>query len=398
MLMWIVSLSLLVAQAAYADIHPDFVVKDGPLRNKVEFWKKIYTEYTTRQSVVHDARDITIVYEVASMQGTSSKKLRLKWKQILVGLHKKVMAGRDLEQELKDGKLTEQERAAVSALSNIDEKDKYLQAAHRRRLRVQLGQSNQFLQGYVRSGKYIGEMERIFKSRGLPTELTRLPFVESSFNTRARSKVGASGIWQFMRSTGRVFLKINDHIDERNDPLFATHAAAELLKINYEALGNWPLAVTAYNHGRQGMMRATRRVGSDLLEDVMEGYKSRRFGFASSNFFACLVAAIEIVDEPLKYFGKSIEEIERERPIPTVEVALPEPIDLSSLARYKLIDLSDFKEDNLSFLEGPLSGKVKLPKGTRIRLRLEDRKRAEETKRVFLAGFKEIPKLYRKRN
>jgi membrane-bound lytic murein transglycosylase D len=81
--------------------------------------------------------------------------------------------------------------------------------------------------------------------------------VESSFNTKAYSKVGAVGIWQFMPSIGEKFLRVNDadKIDERVSILKSTLAAAQLLKHNYKILGNWTLAVTAYNSGLKGVSK-----------------------------------------------------------------------------------------------------------------------------------------------
>src|SRR5690606_22709448 len=129
----------------------------------------------------------------------------------------------------------------------IGDPNKFLNAAHYKRLRFQLGLKDRFLDGVKLSGEYLPFMDRIFIEHGLPFELTRLPIVESRYNAKARSKVGASGIWQFMPRTGADFMMINDAVDERNDPLRATEAAAKLLSINYKTLGNWPLAVTAYN-------------------------------------------------------------------------------------------------------------------------------------------------------
>ena len=83
-----------------------------------------------------------------------------------------------------------------------------------------------------------------------------LPHVESSFNAAAYSKVGAAGLWQFMRSTGRRYMRVDDAVDERLDPYRSTEAAAQLLAYNYRVLGSWPLALTAYNHGAAGMRRA----------------------------------------------------------------------------------------------------------------------------------------------
>ena len=120
---------------------------------------------------------------------------------------------------------------------------------------------------------------------GVPTELAALPHVESSYNPAARSHVGASGIWQFTRSTGRRFMRVDHVLDERNDPFRATEAAAKLLAYNYSIAGNWPMAITAYNHGLAGARRAMRRHGDTAYTDILRRYNGRAFGFASRNFY-----------------------------------------------------------------------------------------------------------------
>src|SRR4029453_7063103 len=97
---------------------------------------------------------------------------------------------------------------------------------------------------------------RIFRDEGLPVELTRLPLIESCFDVEAYSKVGAAGIWQFMPATGRLYMEVSSSVDERRDPIPPPRAAARYLSRSYERLGNWPLAITSYNHGPNGMARA----------------------------------------------------------------------------------------------------------------------------------------------
>jgi membrane-bound lytic murein transglycosylase D len=236
-------------------------------------------------------------------------------------------------------------------------------------------------------------MEEVFRKEGLPTELTRLPFVESSFNLRARSKVGASGIWQFMRSTGRLYLKINDAVDERNDPIRATEAAAKLLKANYDSLKSWPLAVTAYNHGRKGMMRAVRRVGSDSLEDVVADYRSRSFGFASSNFYTELMAAIEVEKNAEKYFGK----VERDQPLKYYEVEIPDYINVRELSRFLNLDTASLRDMNPALTHAVFSGNRLIPRGYRLRLPLNEKYTPDSEARVFLAGYEQIPQIFKLR-
>jgi membrane-bound lytic murein transglycosylase D len=145
-------------------------------------------------------------------------------------------------------------------------------------------------------------MEEIFRQEGLPIELTRLPFVESSFNLRARSRVGASGIWQFMRSAARSYMRMDTAADQRNDPLSATRAAAKKMKYNYNLLKSWPLAVTAYNHGEAGMKRLTVKLGTNDLAELTD-VRRGRFGFASANFYASFLAALDVEKNADKHFG-----------------------------------------------------------------------------------------------
>src|SRR4029453_14806897 len=152
-------------------------------------------------------------------------------------------------------------------------------------LRFQLGQRDKFRDGLVRSGAYEEQMRAVFRENGLPDGLALLPHVESSFNVRAYSKYGAAGVWQFMRGTGRRFMKVDYVIDERLDPITSTRAAARLLRENYGILGSWPLALTAYNHGAAGMNGAVEKVGTSRIEVIIARYDSPSFGFASRNFY-----------------------------------------------------------------------------------------------------------------
>ena len=155
----------------------------------------------------------------------------------------------------------------------------------------------------MRSGAWREHIAATFTKMGLPRELAALPHVESSFNTYAYSKVGAAGMWQFMRGTGRRFLRIDAAVDERLDPYRSTEAAASFLEQNYIVLGSWPLALTAYNHGPGGMKRAQEQLGTSDIVTIVRKYNSRSFGFASRNFYVAFLAALEIDSDPDKFFG-----------------------------------------------------------------------------------------------
>lgn len=367
---------------------------DNRMKQNVEFWVRIYSKYNSSQGLIHDAKYIDHVYEVldlGSAGGSTSRQVRdakKKWRNILVSLHHKQKNLEKMPENLSD-----EEKKVFQMFQDINEPNKFMSATHRKRLRFQLGQRDNFLSGLRDSGRYLPVMEEVFKKEGLPIELTRLPFVESSFNLRARSKVGASGIWQFMRSTGKLFLRINDAVDERNDPIRAAEAAAKLLRLNYESLRSWPLAVTAYNHGRKGMMRAVRKVGSEELEDLVTDYRSRSFGFASSNFFTELLAAIEVEKNAEIYFGK----LERARPYSYVEVRIPDYIDIREITRFLKLDLPVLRELNPALSDAVFTGERLVPAGYVLRLPYsgDDRINRDATLRVFTAGYEEIPSVYK---
>ena len=362
----------------------------------MDFWIRIYTQYTTSQGLIHDAKYVDLVYEVLDFSNSSgnSKNHRIRerknaYKKILLSLHHKEGKTGILDPD----KLTGEEKRVYLLFIPINEPDKFLNAAHRKRIRFQLGQKDRFLSGLIQSGRYLPAMEEIFKREGIPAELTRLPFVESSFNTTARSKVGASGIWQFMRSTGKTFLRVTETVDDRNDPIRATEAAAKLLKVNYESLKNWPLAVTAYNHGRMGMMRAVRRVGSESIEDIVGGYRSRTFGFASSNFFVELLASIEVEKNADKYFGH----VERAPPMLAMEVELPDSVNLKELVRFMKLDKESLKQLNPGLASQAFTGSRMLPAGYLLRMPLDPTLGKDGAIRVFLAGYSQVPAMYKRK-
>ncbi|NIO10691.1 MAG: LysM peptidoglycan-binding domain-containing protein, partial [Deltaproteobacteria bacterium] len=149
-------------------------------------------------------------------------------------------------------------------------------------------------------------------------------------------------------------------VDERKDPLESTRAAASLLAENYDMFGSWPLAITAYNHGRNGIRRAIDRVGSDDLMDIIRKYKSRRFGVASKNFYAEFLAAVEVARRDEEY----LPGIEYHAPVRIAELKLKEPISVSYLLRAANVSRKEFLSWNPA-----LSRKIQIiPKWYRIKV------------------------------
>ena len=231
-------------------------------------------------------------------------------------------------------------------------------------VRFQLGQADRFREGVVRSGAWRDHIADTFASMGLPRELASLPHVESSFNTYAYSKVGAAGMWQFMRSTGRRFLRIDNTVDERLDPYRASEAAARFLEQNYIVLGSWPLALTAYNHGPGGMRRAQEQLGTSDIVTIVRKYNSRSFGFASRNFYVAFLAALEIDQNPEKFFGPI-----RRNPVDTsLVLTVPTYVPASRLTAALDVDRDELKRLNPSLLPSVWNGARHVPRGFELRV------------------------------
>ncbi len=112
------------------------------------------------------------------------------------------------------------------------------------------------------SDYYFPIMEEILDSYGLPLELKYLSVIESALNPRATSRAGAVGLWQFIYSTGKMYdLEISSMVDERRDPIKATHAACQFLKDMYGVYGDWALVIAAYNCGPGNVNKAISRSG-----------------------------------------------------------------------------------------------------------------------------------------
>lgn len=256
------------------------------IQANVTFWEKIYTKYSTSEAVIHDRNNLTKIYEVIPIVDYLRPGAEQINKPLLDTAKQKYIA---ILSRLAGGNppITKEEHR-IAAMYKGARKSQLQKASES--IRVQIGQKERFREGVVRSGAYLPEIKRIFRSYNLPEELAYLPHVESSFNPDACSKVGASGLWQFTRTTGKQYLRIDHTIDERQDPFRASHAAAKFLKRNHSILGSWPLALTAYNYGTSGMARAKRDKGS--YEKIFLEYEEGYFKFASRNFYPEFLAAI----------------------------------------------------------------------------------------------------------
>ncbi len=332
---WILFLlSLLVTYPSRGAVE-SFPVPDV-LETNVEFWVNIFSLYSENQVVIHDAENLDIVYEIVNLNDyfPENTSMRVKWKKIkyIINDYQKILFKLARNNHIVYGDLNDKERDVYLLLLEKNDPQKYRSAA--RNIRGQRGLKENFQAGIKRSGKYIPEFKRILDNYNLPPELCYLPHVESSFTNRAYSKSGAAGLWQFIRSTGRLYLKINRMLDERLDPYIATDAAARLLKENYRVLGSWPLAITAYNHGLNGMSNARYKCRTSDFGVIVQKYKSRSFGFASKNFYAEFIAALRVVNNYEFYFGP----LEFEKPSKFIHFKVPENISIDKLSEKLLIN------------------------------------------------------------
>jgi membrane-bound lytic murein transglycosylase D len=279
-----------------------FPVPEG-LQPDVDFWIDIFSHYTTAEGVLHDNRNLAVVYETIDLpadMGRRDRQRRVAKRREHYEAILRTLAGG------KRDNLSEEE-ARVLALWPEGVSNSTLSAAVRQ-IRYQQGLRDRFREGLERSGRWREYIENEFRALGVPVELAALPHVESSYNPEARSHVGASGIWQFTRSTGRRFMRIDHVLDERNDPWAASRAAGKLLAYNYSITGNWPMAITAYNHGLSGVRRAMREFGDTAYSDILREYDGRTFGFASRNFYVAFLAAKHVDQNAQTYFpGVQVE-------------------------------------------------------------------------------------------
>ena len=345
------------------------------LEKDVHFWVRVYTEVDTNSGFVHDQYDLNVVYDTLHFPADSSPRER---QGIVDSAKNRVNAAlRRLASAASDAELSPEDRK-IAALWGPQATSRTFREAGEN-MRFQLGQSDRFEAGLRRSGAWEKHIEETLASvdkeeGGLPCELAVLPHVESSFNYAAYSKAGAAGMWQFMRSTGRRYMRIDSSVDERMDPYKSTIAAAQLLDYNYHLLGTWPLAVTAYNSGAGGMRRAKEELNTDDIVKIVREYHGPTFGFASRNYYVSFLAALEVDRNPEKYFPH----IQKEPELRYQEVALPAYVQASSLQRILKVDSATLRELNPALLRSVWEGKRRIPRDFLLRLPLDGQRWTSE--------------------
>jgi membrane-bound lytic murein transglycosylase D len=340
-----------------------FAVPVG-LERAVDFWKKVYGEWSEHEVTFHDRDDLGIVYRTMRQQKSetaSGYAANEAAQEAIIDHYRRILL--DLATRNPDPRTLSGEYLAVhQQFGARGNPARWREAADR--IRVQRGLKERFHRGLLHAGQYREHILEIFREEGIPEEIAWLPMVESTFNVEARSKVGAAGVWQFMPGTGRQYMRVDATVDERLDPIIAARGAARLLRYNYQGLRSWPLALTAYNHGFYGMRRAVNQLGTNDYMTIRRLYDGPAFGFASKNFYAEFLAALHVAENAEKYFG--IHE-----PFQTLEfdvVSMPVSMSLRDVASAVQVDATRLWQMNPSLTDEVWGGRRSVPSGFRLRV------------------------------
>ena len=357
---------------------------DPRLEPRVKFWVDIYARYHSWETLIVDIRYPQLIFSRVDTRAQPGlvpserrkisallKRVGSRWAEVQAGKLKRGLLKPD---ELRIVEMYEKE-GLIELLPSI--------ASDPKLLRTQAGLRDALEDALFVSGRYLPRMKDLFQRLGLPEEIAYLPFVESGFNKRAVSKVGASGIWQFMPYTGKLFLRVDDVVDERNDPMRAAEAAARLMKQNHDMLGDWALAITAYNHGTAGVARAARETGTRQIAEIIakvDTTDNKNFGFASKNFYACFLAALHVAKNSDTYLGA----IPRAKRLEFDEFVMPDFMAVGDFLQKMQIDETLFRELNPALTEEVYAGRKYIPVGYTVRVPIEARE-------DFLARYEAIP-------
>ncbi len=290
-------------------VDPAFKIGEFYYSN-VRFWFLIYTRLESTQVAIHDRSNLSIIYKVLDFSALKKK-----------GLHSNTLYV--LQQKLSRERLDEVRQALALLIkdphnmkpesreifrsvrnggmnlpSDRNERSKLFQKL-RDNIRIQTGQKDFIEAGLRRSIPYQRFLRWYFEKNDLPAELAVIPFLESSFNPKAHSRVSALGVWQFMPLIGSYFLpKRTSNIDYRSNVGLSSVAAANLLKDNHKIMKKWDLTVTSYNSGTKHLLKSRRDLASLReidLEDIIKHSSSVSFGFASKNFYSEFLALAHVM-------------------------------------------------------------------------------------------------------
>lgn len=330
------------------------------IKPNVDFWRQVYGVWSRGQVAIHDDTHMGVIYEVVRLPAPIREGYTPLQKELVQARTEYHRArARDLERKLMTSEpLSPSDKELLAKFEASGGPNAVYGAADR--IRLQRGLRERFRRGVEISGRYDKAFREVMRAHGVPEDLAYLPHVESSFQTNARSSVGAAGVWQFMPATGRVYgMDVNHAIDERLDPIVCANAAARYLSAGHAKLGSWPLAITSYNHGKGGMMKAKAEYGNDIGK-IVKNYKGPAFGFASRNFYAEFLAAREVAGNASRYFPEGLR---YEEPWPYDRLVLRSSMPAHHLAQHYGVSTTSLSALNLAWKEPIRDGRAYLPSG-----------------------------------
>lgn len=200
---------------------------------------------------------------------------------------------------------------------------------------------------------YMPIFEQALESYGLPLELKYLPVIESALNPNAVSRVGATGLWQFMLQTGKQYgLEVNSFVDERRDPVKASYAAAHYLSDLYKIFGDWNLVIAAYNCGPQGINKAIHRAKG--LTDYWDIYPY--LPKETRGYVPAFIAANYIMNY---YCDHNICPMVAELPAKSDTIMVNRDIHFEQIAKVLNIDIETLKDLNPQYRRNIINGSSK---------------------------------------
>jgi len=346
------------------------------LRRRVDFWIDVYSRWRTNDAILHDAQRPHRVYKIIKGKacGTKGNTQFIKEQKRQIRLRLERIAT-----------LIEQNKTITQAkdkhyLNMFPERSPAVLRRATRNLRCQSGNKDGFRNALRRFGTYGPIVRRVLKDAGLHQDIQYLPFVESSYNPEAYSRVGAAGMWQIMPRTARVLgLELNATMDERLDPEAASWAAARYLKdsrknltvaarskkANVSDSELTPFVITSYNYGVNGMRRAIKKLGPDFLT-VLNRYRTKKFRVAVKNFYAGFLAARHVAQNSKRFFGS----YSKGRPLRYDTIMLRSSVSIDRIRAVFGISLSRLKSLNPALTRFVWHGWREIPGGYPLRLPL----------------------------
>ena len=293
----------------------DTFIVPSYFKDSTHFWFNIYTVFDSNRVVLHDKKNLSIIYQVLDYSNLKNSnidnitKMSLQSKLTLdkVKILKKTFKNLGLNKsntKLSQTILLALKKAKLKIPSGKKNRISFFKKRSNN-LRAQTGQRDKILSGLKNYLIYKKPIDKYFKIINQPKELLAIPFLESSFNTTAKSKVNATGAWQFMRRIARYFMHVDKFQDDRVNPLLSTISALHLLKQNKQVLKQWDLAIPAYNSGTKHLLKAKRKlkIPNIRLEHILTKYFHNHIGFASKNFYSEFLALVYTLAYSKEIFG-----------------------------------------------------------------------------------------------